>query len=427
MPKNVLVTGSTGFIGQAVVRQLLAAGYHVRALTRLDSQWPFDNNPNLSRATGDIRARSAVIAACKEMDVIVHLAAAKNDEPDSEIINVGGARNIIEGAREANVQRIINMSTQSTRIPKKGLYGATKEKADILFAAANLPVVTVRSSLVYGEADSGVFGTIIRFSSLPMIPMFGAARFRPIHRDDLAALVVKAVELPGIDGKIYDVGGREQMSLEELTHSVMDARGVRRPIVHMPIWLGLLLAHLPGSPITVSNVLGGATDVPMDTEAMMRDFGNPPLRSIKEDLIMLFGGPQEKAKKEARLLLTYALSAMQRYTPRSEEVDRYLHALHQHGLTPGLHISSLRLLCALDAATKLKYPDSPLQKKLLIAAAIAETQPSSAITLLPHERSRTAFVIELLRLSLRGLLTYIGALPLLLFPSFLRRHAGIVR
>lgn len=430
MPQTVLVTGATGFIGQAVVRALLDEGHRVRALTRIESHWPFPDHPNLERVTGDIRARSSVIAACTGIDAIVHLAAAKNDEAESEDSNVGGARNIIEAAREAKVGRIVNMSTQSARIPKKGIYGTTKEKADALFMNAGVPVVTLRSSLVYGDRESGVFGAIVRFSGLPVIPIFGHARFRPIHREDLAVIVAKALRLPGVVGNVYDVGGPDSLSLDELTRAVMEARGIYRPIMHLPVWFGLLVARLcsvlPHPPLTVSNVLGGATDVSMDTEKMQRDFAFFSFRSIRSDLTRLFGKPEDKARKEAGLLLTYVLSAMQRYQPSAQDIDRTLDAWKRHGQTSDLHISSLRMLCVLDAATRLRYPQCVLQKKLLIAAAIAETQPQSAPALLPRERSRSGFACECIRLSLRSLAAYMCAVPLFLFPSYLARHAGIL-
>ena len=60
--------------------------------------------------------------AVQDTDAVVHLAAAKTDEKDSEEINVGGARNLVANCRATGCLRIVNISTRSAKILRKGLY-----------------------------------------------------------------------------------------------------------------------------------------------------------------------------------------------------------------------------------------------------------------------------------------------------------------
>ena len=97
--RTVFVTGSSGFIGQSVVRHLLNEGYSVHTLIRESSSWPFPEHPNLTTHIGDMRDCSSLEHGLTNSDSIVHLAAAKSDEKDSEATNVGGAKNLLRAAK----------------------------------------------------------------------------------------------------------------------------------------------------------------------------------------------------------------------------------------------------------------------------------------------------------------------------------------
>lgn len=134
--------------------------------------------------------------------------------------------------------------------------------------------------------------------------------------------------------------------------------------------------------------------------------------------------------QEARALLRYTLSGFGHpWEPDAASMARFQHALTRHDVAlPTLSPIVLRsqwLLGLLDAHTRLRYPDCPLQRCLVIAAAIAETQPHSAAILLPRERSRFSCITSLLWISLRGAAKFLLSIPLLLFPTFLKRNAGI--
>lgn len=410
---RVLVTGDTGFIGQSVVRLLRDDGHDVHTLNRAEG--------------GDIRNLDAVRKAMEGVDGVIHLAARKSDEADSMDVNVGGAKNLIQAAKEASIRWIVNVSTQSARLKRKGIYGRTKAMADELFRQSGLPVITLHCSLVYGDAESGVFGSLVRFSALPAIPVFGngQALFRPIHRDDLAACIVAASQCKQCIGKTYDIGGQDLRTFNSLIRDILTARGVSRPIIHIPVWIGLLgarvLSVLPKPPLTVSNVLGGAEVIPMDIEPFFHDSKAPRPRRFQEALAAIF-----PPADEATLLLGYLLSAP---IPQSL-ADRYRSAIAalgldaNHRLDPAV-LHSKRLLGALDAVTRLRHPHSTLQKKLLVAAAIAEASPLSADTLLPREQPRIAVVAQSIGLVLRAAWKLLSGLRLLLSPSFVRRNAGL--
>jgi uronate dehydrogenase len=107
-PRRVLVTGSTGAIGQPVCERLAARGHHVRGLARR----PTPNVPD--HVVGDLGDRDKVRAAVEGMDTVIHLGAYPNDADFVSVLlepNVRGLYHICDAARELGVRRLVLASS----------------------------------------------------------------------------------------------------------------------------------------------------------------------------------------------------------------------------------------------------------------------------------------------------------------------------
>ena len=106
--RRVLVTGSTGAIGQPVCRELLAHGHTVRGFARRVT-------PGVPDAVvGDLADRDAVRRAVGGMDTVIHLAAYPDDADFIDVLlgpNVRGLYHVCDAAREAGVERLVLAST----------------------------------------------------------------------------------------------------------------------------------------------------------------------------------------------------------------------------------------------------------------------------------------------------------------------------
>jgi nucleoside-diphosphate-sugar epimerase len=282
---TVLVTGAGGFIGRDVVKHLLRRGWRVRAMVHRSGSGQFPADEKLEVAQGDMCDAASLHAAVKSADAVVHLAAAKSDEPDSADINVGGARRLVEACRSAGCSRVINISTMAVKIPRQGTYARTKAEANEVFANSTLGVTTLLPSVVYGEAQEGVFGSVLKFvRKLPVVPVLGDGQWisAPLYIGDLSEAISACLEKTVTVGKRYELGGPDQISFDELIGRLCAELGIRRPKLHIPFGLALAAARvgtrlLPRCPITVSNVLGSNQTVPIDIEPARRDFGFNPL------------------------------------------------------------------------------------------------------------------------------------------------------
>lgn len=422
---TVLVTGASGLIGKAVTEHLLRKGYSVRALVRMANAVG-TRADKLEEIIGDVRDRDVLTKAAEGVDAVVHLAARKADEADSREINVGGAANLIGACKRAGVQRVINVSSQSVRLPKRGTYADTKLAADKLFEASGLSVTTLRPSIVYSDSQSGIFGSLSSFAKLPVVPVIGSGSplFWPIHRDDLAEIIERCITHDATTGRTYDVGGPEGVSINDLLREIF-ARSSPRPVVHLPPWFAMAIAHIPGSPITKSNVLGADQELTMDISPIVRDTGFTP-RGITGMFDLIFG----TTNPEARALLSHVMSGFGKcWRPSVDHEQRYVIACRSLRVDPKHHIDSVVLrhpflLGCLDTVTRAFHPHCTLQRKLLIATAIAECSPESADALLPRDRTRMEIVVACADAVARSAVKLLLGLPLLCVPSFYTRNAG---
>lgn len=192
--KKVLVTGADGFIGSHLVEALINNGNSVKAFCYYNSfnswgwldSFPKEKLNQIEIFTGDIRDPNGVRTAMKNVDVVFHLAALiaipfSYHSPDSYIdTNVKGTLNIVQAAKDLNVERVLVTSTSEVygtaqyvpideKHPKQpqSPYSASKIGADCIadsfYRSFNLPVTIVRPFNTYGPRQSAraVIPTII--------------------------------------------------------------------------------------------------------------------------------------------------------------------------------------------------------------------------------------------------------------------------
>lgn len=145
---SILVTGGTGFFGRGFVREALNRGaarvciYSRGEFAQAQMREKFEDDQRLRWFIGDVRDQERLRRAMTGVDVVVHAAALKRIEVGhynpTEMVktNVMGAMNVIEAAMDAEVARVVALSTDKAYQPVSA-YGQSKALAETMFLAAN--------------------------------------------------------------------------------------------------------------------------------------------------------------------------------------------------------------------------------------------------------------------------------------------------
>jgi dihydroflavonol-4-reductase len=231
----ILVTGASGFVGAAVVRQLLQAGHEVRALIR-----PTSSRTNLVKlpieiVQGDLRDAGSLTRAMAGIRFVFHVAADYRlwARRPQEIVqtNVEGTRALMEAALRSGVERIVYTSSVATlkawpdgapsdetapleAASAVGAYKYSKVVAERLVetmvAERNLPAVIVNPSTPIGPRDvrPTPTGRIIVEAAAGRMPAYVDTGLNLVHVDDVAAGHLLALE-KGRVGERYILGGQD--------------------------------------------------------------------------------------------------------------------------------------------------------------------------------------------------------------------------
>jgi UDP-N-acetylglucosamine 4,6-dehydratase/5-epimerase len=149
--KSILITGGTGSFGRQFVRTILEKYNPNRLIVysrdelkqfEMAQEFQVSEFSCMRYFIGDVRDLDRLTMAMREVDYVIHAAALKQ-VPAAEYnpmecikTNIHGAENVINAALDANVKRVIALSTDKAANPIN-LYGATKLASDKLFVAAN--------------------------------------------------------------------------------------------------------------------------------------------------------------------------------------------------------------------------------------------------------------------------------------------------
>jgi NADH dehydrogenase len=235
---------------------------------------------------GDISDAASLENATAGVERVIHLVGIIQETPGATFkgVHVDGTRNILEASRKGGVRHVFYQSALGTRPNAKSEYHKTKWAAEELVRASEIPYTILRPSLIYGDGDQFTIrlSEMIRLS--PLLPVIGSGRSKvqPIFIDDVAKCILKAVTSDCCLNEMYEIGGPDQLSYEEVTVAIAEAMGVKRPTLHLPLFFMKSMATvfeavLPKAPVTADQLIM----LQEDTVCSMRDirdvFGIEPV------------------------------------------------------------------------------------------------------------------------------------------------------
>ena len=285
----ILVTGATGFIGRALVRQLTETGQKVRVLLR-----PSPKSPRLPKgvpvevAVVGLDDERGLRAAMRGVDSIYHLASAGSQGRRGNLFktDIEGTRTLAQVAKSADVKRLIYLShigsDRASAFPIHKAKGIAEEH----IRKSGVPYTIIRSTVVFGPEDdfTDTLATLIRATPgiLP-IPGNGRTLLQPLWVEDLVTCLVWALQNDDMENQTYDIGGGEYFTLRQVLETVMRVTHTRRLIVplsppYMRALFVILDAFTPGFNVPTYWIDYVAVNRTCPVENLPRTFGLMPAR-----------------------------------------------------------------------------------------------------------------------------------------------------
>ena len=266
---TTLVTGATGFVGSAVLRQLLSRGQAVRALVRPESDRRNVEGLEVELVEGDLRDAESYSKALRGCEALFHVEADYrlwvHDPQSIYKVNVEGTRDLLRQAAEAGVKRIVYTSSvatlglhtdgrpadEETPVTERDMIGHYKRskfmaerEVERLVLEEGLPVVIVNPSTPIGPRDvkPTPTGRTILVAAKGKMPAYVQTGLNVAHVDDVAEGHCLAFE-KGRIGERYILGGQD-MTLAEILGVATAKAGRRAPRVRLPHGLLMPLASV---------------------------------------------------------------------------------------------------------------------------------------------------------------------------------------
>ncbi len=282
----ILVTGGTGFIGSHLIKRMRQEGLAVRAVVRNPAKATGLRDLGVEVAPGDISDKASLEKAAQGIERVVHLVGIIQEAPGAtfQSVHVDGTRNLVEAARKAGVRHFLFQSALGTRANAVSQYHRTKWEAEELVRNSRIPSTILRPSLIYGPGDQFTIrlSEMIRLS--PVLPIIGSGKTKvqPLFINDEVACLLKAVTSDAYLNELYELGGPEQLTYEEVTRAIAAALGVSRPALHMPLLFMRSMARvmetvLPKPPITTDQLIMLQEDMVCSMKDIRDAFGIEPV------------------------------------------------------------------------------------------------------------------------------------------------------
>ncbi|MCB2425566.1 UDP-glucose 4-epimerase family protein [Methylophaga pinxianii] len=308
---RVLVTGATGFVGKALVTELVADHHHVvAALRKQSTELPMEVEQKLIGDLSLLGGPTTIIDTFDNIEVVIHTAARvhimKDDAADPldefRKVNVEGTVQLAQQAAKAGVRRFIFLSSikvngESTdnRSPfretdepaPEDAYGLSKLEAEqALFEVArstSMEVVIIRPPLIYGPGVKANFASMMKIIKKGLPLPFGSVSNQKsiLAIDNLNNFIKCCMVHPAAANQVFLIADGKDVSTTELLQKIAKAFQRSSRLIPMPMSLMTVFAKLIGKQNIADRLLG---NLQVDISKARHLIGWKPVISLEQQL-----------------------------------------------------------------------------------------------------------------------------------------------
>jgi len=269
-----------------MLKRLLSEGHTVRALVRDPQNSSALAQKSVELVAGDVVEGFGLEEGLHGCDAAIHLVGIilEKGKNTFEAVHHIGTRKVVQAAKQAGIKRFVQMSALGVRADGPAAYQTSKWRGEEEVHKGGIPFCILRPSLIFGPGDGFVAQMMKTMQSAPLfrpVPGDGRPKFRPIFINDVTACFAQALTIEAATNQTIELGGSDELSLNQVLAEVARCAGIRKPAVHIPMPLMLTGAFfaqtlLKNPPVTVDQLRMLREGSTCDIEPMKQILGVMP-------------------------------------------------------------------------------------------------------------------------------------------------------
>lgn len=245
MAQLVTIFGGSGFVGRYIARRLAQQGCRVRVAVRRPNEAGFVRTygvvGQVEPVFCNIRDDASVASVLNGADAVVNCVGVLSEAGKNtfEAVQADGAERIARLSAAEGISNLVHISALGANADSDSEYAQTKAAGEEAVLSHIPNAVILRPSIIFGNEDE----FFNRFAGMigPVLPVVGAkTRFQPVYVDDVAAAAVQGVN-GQVAGGIYELGGPDVRSFEELMHQMLDVIHRRKLVLNVPFFAASIM------------------------------------------------------------------------------------------------------------------------------------------------------------------------------------------
>mgnify|MGYP000114916461 CR=1 FL=1 len=247
---KVLITGVTGYVGGTLLESLVDSGHEIRSFSRRLPAYLKHRYPAVDFVLGDASCKESVSAALQGIDVVYYFLHSMNSDADYQELDRTLAKNFAEAAADLGVRRIIYVGALTSGDEHLSKHFESRHEVGEILRSTGVQVIEFRASVVLGAGSLSfeMIRSLVEHLPFMVCPKWARTLSQPIFIGDLISYLKEALDLGLRKSRIFEVGGKEQVSYQEIMMEYARQRKLKRYILPVPLltphlsslWLGLV-------------------------------------------------------------------------------------------------------------------------------------------------------------------------------------------
>ena len=276
-PRRALVFGASGYVGTHLVPRLQRAGWAVRASSRNRRVLEARAWPEVDLVEADALQPDSLAEALDGVEVAYYLVHSMAAGRNFGRLDLEAAGHFADAAARAGVRRIVYLGGLIPDDADSEHLVSRRETGERLRQGA-VPVTEIRAGIIVGPGSAAyeVIRDLVNHLPLMLTPKWVQSRSSPIALENLLEILIRVATLDAAAGRVFDVGGPEVLSYEQMMRQYGAVVGKAPRILRVPVltptlsayWLGLVTAV----PANIARALIGGLkhDIPADDAEIRR-------------------------------------------------------------------------------------------------------------------------------------------------------------